>query len=113
MKDGLAYLSYWNEGLVILDVGKGIKGGSPENPKFVSQFKYDLNALYREVEAVGDPASYEGRILPGVPASMSSWEMKSSLPILARPRGVVWSGSAGLTEACTYSMFPISSVPGR
>jgi hypothetical protein len=28
VKDGLAYLSYWNEGLVILDVGNGIKRGS-------------------------------------------------------------------------------------
>jgi hypothetical protein len=60
VKDGLAYLSYWNQGLVILDVGKGIKGGSPENPQFVSQYKYDLNALYREVEAVGGPGFIRG-----------------------------------------------------
>jgi uncharacterized protein YjdB len=60
VKDGLAYLSYWNEGLVILDVGKGIKGGSPENPRLVSQHKYDLNSLYREVEAVGGPGFIRG-----------------------------------------------------
>ncbi len=29
VQDGLAYLSYWNEGLVILDIGNGIKGGQP------------------------------------------------------------------------------------
>jgi hypothetical protein len=40
IKDGLAYLSYWNDGLIILDVGAGIKGGSPRDPKFVSQYKY-------------------------------------------------------------------------
>jgi len=40
IKDGLAYLSYWNDGLVILDVGAGIKGGTPTEPKFVSQYKY-------------------------------------------------------------------------
>jgi hypothetical protein len=39
VKDGLAYLSYWNDGLVILDVGAGIKGGTPTEPQFVSQFK--------------------------------------------------------------------------
>ncbi len=39
VKDGLAYLSYWDDGLVILDVGAGIKGGTPTNPQFVSQFK--------------------------------------------------------------------------
>jgi plastocyanin len=60
VKDGLAYLSYWNEGLVILDVGKGIKGGSPENPRLVSQYKYDLNSLYRDVEAVGGPGFIRG-----------------------------------------------------
>jgi hypothetical protein len=48
--DGLAYLSYWDDGLVILDVGNGIKGGSPEHPAFVSQFKYDLDALYARVD---------------------------------------------------------------
>lgn len=48
--DGLAYLSYWNDGLIILDVGKGIKGGSPESPKLVSQYKYDLNATYARVD---------------------------------------------------------------
>ena len=60
VKDGLAYLSYWNDGLVILDVGNGMKGGSPESPKLVSQLKYDLNALYRDVEAVGGPGFIRG-----------------------------------------------------
>ncbi len=50
--DGLAYLAYWNDGLIILDVGNGIKGGSPENPQFVSQYKYDLSALYARVEGI-------------------------------------------------------------
>jgi hypothetical protein len=50
--DGLAYLAYWNDGLIILDVGNGIKGGSPENPKLVSQYKYDLSALYARVEGI-------------------------------------------------------------
>jgi hypothetical protein len=46
VRDGLAYVSYWKDGLVILDVGKGIKGGSPSNPRLVSQYKYDAEALY-------------------------------------------------------------------
>lgn len=40
VQDGLAYLAYWNDGLVILDVGRGIKEGTPQNPKLVSQFRY-------------------------------------------------------------------------
>ena len=46
VKDGLAYLAYWHDGLVILDVGAGIKGGSPERPQFVSQFRFNHNELY-------------------------------------------------------------------
>ncbi|MDX2193612.1 MAG: Ig-like domain-containing protein [Gemmatimonadales bacterium] len=50
VQDGLAYLSYWNDGLIILDVGNGVKGGSPSNPRFVAQVKYDLNEVYARVD---------------------------------------------------------------
>lgn len=60
VQDGLAYLSYWNDGLVILDVGNGVKGGSPSEPRLVSQYKYDLNALYRDVEASAGPGFIRG-----------------------------------------------------
>ena len=46
VKDGLAYLAYWRDGLVILDVGAGIKGGSPEHPQLVAQYKYNHYELY-------------------------------------------------------------------
>jgi hypothetical protein len=46
VKDGLAYLAYWRDGLVILDVGKGIKGGSPEHPQLVSQLHFNHYELY-------------------------------------------------------------------
>jgi hypothetical protein len=60
VQDGLAYLSYWNDGLVILDVGNGIAGGSPPNPQLVSQYKYDLNELYRDVELRHGPGFIRG-----------------------------------------------------
>ena len=40
VEDGLAYLSYWDDGVVILDVGNGSAGGTPTDPQFVSQHKY-------------------------------------------------------------------------
>jgi uncharacterized protein YjdB len=46
VKDGLAYLAYWRDGLIILDVGSGIAGGSPENPKLVSQYHFNHYELY-------------------------------------------------------------------
>ena len=60
VQDGLAYLSNWNEGLIILDVGNGIKGGSPMNPVMISNYKYDLNDLYRQVELAGGPGFIRG-----------------------------------------------------
>jgi hypothetical protein len=60
VQDGIAYLSNWNEGLIILDVGNGLRGGSPSNPQFVAQFKYDLNEMYRNVEIDGGPGFIRG-----------------------------------------------------
>ncbi len=60
VQNGLLYASYWNDGLVVLDVGNGVKGGSPGSPQFVSQYKYDLNALYKDVEQTGGPGFIRG-----------------------------------------------------
>lgn len=58
--DGIAYLAYWNDGLVLLDVGDGRKGGSPEHPQLISQYKYDLNATYARVEQLWGPGFVRG-----------------------------------------------------
>jgi hypothetical protein len=58
--DGLMYASYWNDGLVILDIGNGIKGGRPDKPVLVTQYKYDLDSLYREVEGASSPGFTRG-----------------------------------------------------
>ena len=60
VQDGMLYASYWHDGLVILDVGKGIKGGSPSKPELVSQYKYDLDSLYRQVAEHGGPGFIRG-----------------------------------------------------
>jgi hypothetical protein len=60
VQNGLVYASWWNDGLVILDVGNGIKGGSPSHPQFVAQYKYDLDALYHDVEAEGGKGFIRG-----------------------------------------------------
>ena len=40
VRDGLAYLAYWDDGLAIVDVGAGIREGTPDRPKLVGQFRY-------------------------------------------------------------------------
>lgn len=42
VQDGYAYVSYWDDGVVTLDVGAGTHGGTPTEPAFVSQFKYPI-----------------------------------------------------------------------
>ncbi|MGH9261379.1 MAG: Ig-like domain-containing protein, partial [Acidimicrobiales bacterium] len=36
VRDGLAFVSAWNTGIMIFDVGNGIRGGSPASPQLVS-----------------------------------------------------------------------------
>ena len=115
VRDGLAHLSYWNEGVVILDIGNGIKGGSPANPQLVSQYKYDLNALYRDVEREGGPgfvrgthtawrkgnyvfvgdevfsAQPQGIQMPGLPLGKANGRLHViDVSDYARPREVAW-----------------------
>jgi hypothetical protein len=56
--DGLAYLAYWRDGAVILDVGNGIKGGSPEHPQFVSTYRFNYDELYGPHWVAGSHAIY-------------------------------------------------------
>ena len=39
---GYLYLSYWDDGLVILDAGAGTHGGTRTQPAFVSKIAYDM-----------------------------------------------------------------------
>jgi hypothetical protein len=67
VKDGLAYLAYWRDGLVILDVGAGIKGGSPEKPQFVSQIRFNHNELYGDgwIAGAHEVYRYKNYVLVG------------------------------------------------
>jgi hypothetical protein len=56
--DGLAYLAYWRDGVVILDVGNGITGGSPEHPQFVSNYRFNFDELYGSGWLAGTHAVY-------------------------------------------------------
>jgi len=60
VKDGLAYVSYWSDGLVILDVGNGIRGGTPSDPKLVSNYRYNAEALYPGATADYGPGFISG-----------------------------------------------------
>ena len=61
--DGLIYLGYWKDGLVILDVGNGIKGGSP-----------DIRSL--SVNSASTTPSFTGRA--GWPARIRSFAPRTT-----------------------------------
>jgi hypothetical protein len=44
--DGIAYSSEWGTGVVVVDVGNGRWGGSPENPVFVTSFPTPSGATH-------------------------------------------------------------------
>jgi hypothetical protein len=74
VKDGIAYLAYWRHGLVILDVGAGLRGGSPERPVLVSRFTYNVADYYppdmlagtHEVVRYGDYVFMADEVFPAV-----------------------------------------------
>lgn len=44
IEDGIAYSSNWNDGVIIVDVGNGVAGGSPSNPVEIGRYKVEGNA---------------------------------------------------------------------
>ncbi|HMG36028.1 MAG TPA: Ig-like domain-containing protein [Blastocatellia bacterium] len=89
VKDGLAYLAYWRDGLVILDVGNGMKGGTPEAPKLVGQLRMNYHELYGDGWLAGAHAvfRYKNYVFVGdeVLPSMFDLQSKNRIPV----RGIV------------------------
>lgn len=44
--DGIAYASQWGAGVVLVDVGNGVAGGSLDNPVFISNYAYPIGRTH-------------------------------------------------------------------
>ena len=44
--DGIAYASQWQDGVILVDVGNGIAGGSPSHPVKISSYAYPIGATH-------------------------------------------------------------------
>ena len=84
VEDGLAYSSNWSDGVHIVDVGNGMRGGSPQNPVKVSSYAYPSGwnhaaFPYRQPEtgrfyvAAGDEAFPYGLNVTGKPTRPRGW----------------------------------------
>lgn len=98
VRDGLAFVSHWDGGLVILDVGHGIRGGSPEGPVEVSRIAtkggQTHNAWYwadRRLVFVGE----EDRVGPGEPPGAVGRVHVVDVSDLAAPVEVASFGVSG------------------
>lgn len=105
VKDGLVYMAYWRDGLVILDVGNGIKGGSPQQPKLVSQLRMNYHELYGDGWLAGAHAvfRYKNYVFVGdeVFPAIFNIQSKDRIPVrgivhvidvadILNPRKVAW-----------------------
>jgi hypothetical protein len=106
--DGLAYLAYWRDGVVILDVGNGIKGGSPEHPQFVSQYRFNYDELYGSGWLAGAHAvyRYKNYLFVGDEVFPASFSLVSRERIAVRGVAHILDVSdiAHLREVATYSV---------
>jgi len=106
--DGLAYLAYWRDGLVILDVGNGIKGGSPEHPQLVSNYRFDYVQLYGPGWLAGAHAVYRYKnyvfIGDEVFPAMFKIASKNRIPVRGIAHVMDVSDLAHPREVATYSV---------
>jgi hypothetical protein len=103
IRDGLAYLSYWNDGLVVLDIGNGSHGGTPSSPKLVTQYKYDLDELYRDVAQTAGAGFIRG--------THTAWRHKNYVFIADEVfplRGV--AGATGVAAERAYGRLQVIDV---
>ena len=102
VRDGLAFVFAWNTGVIIYDVGNGVRNGAPDAPVEVSRLSTDANGL-KGGSAVHNgwwfhnPGSGERRYLfigqegPGVVGSRSSGDIHVvDVSDVAHPREVAF-----------------------
>jgi hypothetical protein len=101
VRDGLAFVFAWDEGVLIYDVGNGIRGGSPSSPVQVSRIVTSGNSRSSPAVHNGwwfhNPITGERRYLfvgqegPGVVGSQSSGDIHVvDVHDLANPREVAF-----------------------
>ena len=106
--DGLAYLAYWRDGAIILDVGNGIKGGSPEHPKLVSNYRFNYDELYGSGWLSGAHAiyRYKNYLFIGDEVFPASFDLasKNRIPVRGIAHVLDVSDLANPREVATYSV---------
>lgn len=90
VRDGLAFVSHWDAGLAILDVGAGIAGGGPARPREVARLVLPEGNVHNAWWWPEGGVAFVGHELAGSPYSLQSDGLISVIDVadLAAPRRV-------------------------
>ena len=100
VRDGLAFVSHWDAGLVILDVGHGIRGGAPWNPVEVSRIVTrggNIHNAWYWPDAATVFVGQEQARRPGEPVDSLGHVFVVDVSDLEEPRVVATAMSPGAT----------------
>jgi hypothetical protein len=106
VQDGIAYSSNWNDGVIMVDVGNGVAGGSPANPVEISRSKVMGDANHTTFPFRSESA---GRfyVVAGDEIFPIEWLSKGLTETL-EPRGYVhiidWTDRDNPVEVATYKV---------
>jgi hypothetical protein len=106
VEDGIAYSSNWNDGVIMVDVGNGVAGGSPENPVEIARSKVMGDANHTTFPFRSESA---GRfyVVAGDEIFPIEWFSKGLTETL-EPRGYVhiidWTDKDNPVEVATYKV---------
>jgi len=104
IKDGIAYSSNWNDGVIMVDVGNGVAGGSPSNPVEISRTKVMGDANHTTFPFRSESAG-KFYVLAGDEIFPIEWLSKGLTETLS-PRGYVhfidWYDKDNPKEVATY-----------
>ncbi len=106
VEDGIAYSSNWNDGVIMVDVGNGVAGGSPSNPVEISRTKVEGDANHTTFP-FRSPSANKFYVVAGDEIFPLQWLSKGLTETL-QPRGYVhfidWTDKDNPKEVASYQV---------
>lgn len=106
VEDGIAYSSNWNDGVIMVDVGNGVAGGSPSNPVEIARSKVMGDANHTTFPFRSESAG-KFYVVAGDEIFPIEWLSKGLTETL-EPRGYVhiidWTDKDHPMEVATYKV---------
>ncbi len=106
VEDGIAYSSNWNDGVIMVDVGNGVAGGTPANPVEISRSKVVGDANHTTFP-FRSPSANKFYVVAGDEIFPLQWLSKGLTETLL-PRGYVhfidWTDKDNPKEVASYQV---------